>query len=89
MQMHFSYINFYLTAISNLTNYFSICLGLIHFIKSYNYWINSIMTVITMKYLNQPIYYNAIVKLAVLMLLKGILFGLALISLKGIHHWSS
>ena len=44
------------------------------------------MTAITINYLDRPIYYNAILKLAIPMLLKGIPLGLALILLKGIYY---
>ena len=88
MQTHFSYMSFYPTTVSNPTNCFPIYLDLVYLIKSYNCLVDFIMTAITMNYLNRPVYYNVIVKLAVPMLLKGIPLGLALMSFKGIHHWS-
>ena len=87
-QTHFSYTSFYLIAVSNSTYCLPICLGLIHLIKSYNCWVNFIMIAITMNYLDGPIYYNVIVKLAIPMLPKGIPLGLVSILLKGIHHRS-
>ena len=42
-----------------------------------------------MNYLDQPVDYNIIIKLAVSILLKGILLGLALISLKDIYYRSN
>ena len=75
-QTYFSYTNFYPTTVSNPTYGLPICFGLVHLIKSYDCRVNFIMTAITMNHLDRPIYYNAIVKLV------------ALMSLKGIHHWS-
>ena len=72
MQTHFSYISFYLTAISNPTYCFLICLGSVHLIKSYDCQVDFIITTITINHLDQPIYYNAIVKLVALILFKGI-----------------
>ena len=75
-QTHFSYTNFYPTAVLNPTYCLPICLGSVYLIKSYNCWVNSIMTAITINYVDRPVYYNVIVKLV------------ASMSLKGIHHQS-
>ena len=71
-QMHFSYMSFYHTTVSNSINCLPIYLGLVHLIKFYDCRVNFIMTAITMIHLDWLIYYNAIVKLVALMLPKGI-----------------
>ena len=74
MQTHFSYTSFYFIVVSNPTYCFLIYLGLIYLIKSHNCQINSIITAITINHLDQPIYYNTIIKLVTLILLKGIYY---------------
>ena len=64
----------YSIVILNLTYFLPIYLGLVYFIKFYNYWINFIITKIIMNHLNWHVYYNTIVKLVALILLKGIYY---------------
>ena len=49
--MYFSYIKFYFTIILNLNSYFLTYLGLVYFIKSYNYLINFTIIKIIINYL--------------------------------------
>lgn len=72
MYIYFIYINFYSTTISNPIYYFVIYLNLVYFIKFYNNQVNFIIITIIIYYLDQPIYYNLIIKLVALMLLKDI-----------------
>ena len=70
------------TVISNPTYCLFIYLGSVHLIKFYDCWIDFIIIAILINHQNWPIYYNAMVKLAILMLLKGILLGLVWMFLK-------
>ena len=74
MQTHFSYMSFYPIAIMYLIYCLFFYLGLVHFIKSYNYQVDFIMIAITINYLDWLVYYNAIVKLVALMLFKSIYY---------------
>ena len=72
MRILYNYIS--IIYIKNLIYYFFIYFNLINLMKFYNCWINFIIILITINYLDWFIYYNLIIKLIVLILFKSIYY---------------